>query len=321
MSKPTNGGALVTGSPPAAKRRGFNANDPKTLPLLLIIPSQILLMGMMVFPFLLELWISLTNWQPTFGSLGDAEFSGLFNYQELIIYEPRFLHALGRTILFAVICLSLEFLLGLGLAILFLKAIPARKLLFSLLLSPMMIMPVVVGYTWFMLFQTNGPINQIIGWITFQGGQPQIEWFRHDVTAFFSIVVAEVWHWTPLFFLVLLSGLNAVPQNPIRAAIMLGAGPVRIFWSVVLPTLLPVIIVAFVIRTMEILKIFDEIFLMTRGGPGTATEMVSQYLYKLAFQDFRLAYAAAAAFIVLILTVIGVNLMLRPITKQLLKEG
>lgn len=297
-----------------------NPNDQRTLPLLLIIPSQVLLMGMMVFPFLLELWISLTNWQPTFGSLWEAEFISYFNYEELILYEPRFLQALGRTLLFAVICLSLEFLLGLGLAILFLKAIPARKLLFSLLLSPMMIMPVVVGYTWFMLFQTNGPVNQIIGWISLQGDLPQIEWFRHDATAFASIVVAEVWHWTPLFFLVLLSGLNAVPQNPIRAAVMLGAGPLRIFWSVVLPNLLPVIIIAFVIRSMEILKIFDEIFLMTRGGPGTATEMVSQYLYKLAFQDFRLAYAAAAAFIVLVLTVIGVNLMLRPVTRQILKE-
>lgn len=304
--------------PPGLFKR--NPNDPKTLPLLLIIPSQLLLMGMMVFPFFLELWISLTNWQPTFGSLWEAEFIGYFNYEELVVYEPRFLQALGRTLLFAVICLSLEFMLGLGLAILFLKAIPARKLLFSLLLSPMMIMPVVVGYTWFMLFQTNGPINQIIGWITLQGELPQIEWFRHDATAFTSIVVAEVWHWTPLFFLVLLSGLNAVPQNPIRAAVMLGASPLRVFWSVVLPNLLPVIIIAFVIRTMEILKIFDEIFLMTRGGPGTATEMVSQYLYKLAFQDFRLAYAAAAAFIVLLLTVIGVNLMLRPVTRQILRE-
>lgn len=298
----------------------FRPNHPKTLPLLLIIPSQLLLLGMMVFPFFLELWISLTNWQPTFGSLGDAEFAGLFNYQELVIYEPRFLAALARTLVFAIICLSLEFLIGLGLAILFLKHIPFKKLIFSILLSPMMIMPVVVGYTWFMLFQNNGPINQIIGWVTFHSTQPTIEWFRNDVLAFSSIVVAEVWHWTPLFFLVLLSGLNAVPQNPVRAAIMLGAGPVRIFRSVILPYLLPVIIVAFVIRTMEIVKIFDEIFLMTRGGPGTATEMISQYLYKLAFQDFRLAYAAAAAFIVLILTVVGVNLMLRPITQQLLKD-
>ncbi|AHD11911.1 carbohydrate ABC transporter permease [Phaeobacter gallaeciensis] len=307
-------------APPSPGLFRRDPNDPKTLPLLLIIPSQILLMGMMVFPFLLELWISLTNWQPTFGSLWEAEFASYFNYEELVLYEPRFLRALGRTLLFAVICLSLEFLLGLGLAILFLKAIPARKLLFSLLLSPMMIMPVVVGYTWFMLFQTNGPVNQIIGWVFLQSDLPQIEWFRHDATAFASIVVAEVWHWTPLFFLVLLSGLNAVPQNPIRAALMLGAGPLRIFWSVVLPNILPVIIIAFVIRTMEILKIFDEIFLMTRGGPGTATEMVSQYLYKLAFQDFRLAYAAAAAFIVLLLTVLGVNLMLRPVTRQILRE-
>lgn len=300
-------------------RRSFEVNSRKILPIFLIAPSQILILAMMVFPFLLELWISLTDWQPTFGALADATFVGWFNFQDLILYEDRFRDAVLRTVAFSVLCLSLEFLIGLGLALLFLKAFRAKRLVFSVLLSPMMIMPVVVGYTWFMLFQVNGPINQILGWILFQPQALQIEWFRISGFAFAAITVAEVWHWTPFFFLVLLSGLNAVPENPVRAAVVLGAGPWRVFRTIVLPHLKAVIIVAFVIRSMEIVKIFDEIFLMTRGGPGTSTEMISQYLYKLAFQDFRLGYAAAAAFIVLVLTVIAINLMLRPVTKTLLE--
>ena len=297
----------------------FRLNSRLVLPIMLIIPVQLFLLGMLVFPFLLELWISLTNWQPTLGTLADSSFIGLLNFEELLLYETRFTDALLRTLTFSVICLSAEFLIGLGLAVVFLKTFRGRRAAFAVLLSPMMIMPVVVGYTWFMLFQVNGPINQIIGWITFSGAE--IEWFRNGTLAFIAICVAEIWHWTPLFFLILLSGLQAVPENPVRAAVVLGASNLRIFLTIVLPTMLPVIIVAFVIRSMEIVKIFDEIFLMTRGGPGTATETISLYLYKLAFQDFRTSYAAAAAFVVLVITVVLINLMLRPIRYQLLESS
>jgi multiple sugar transport system permease protein len=152
------------------------------------------------------------------------------------------------------------------------------------------------------------------------GGQPDLQWLNNGFLAFFAVVFTEVWHWTPLFFLILLSGLNAVPQNPMRAAMVLGASDWRIFWTVVLPSMKGIIIIAFVIRGMEVIKLFDEIYLLTRGGPGTATETISLYLYKLAFEDFRLAYAGSAGFIILILTVVLINTMLRPIRYQLLEK-
>jgi multiple sugar transport system permease protein len=137
--------------------------------------------------------------------------------------------------------------------------------------------------------------------------------------ALIAVIVTEVWHWTPLFFLIMLSGLNAVPENPIRAATVLGASNFKIFWTIILPNMRAVIIIAFVIRGMEVVKLFDEIYLLTRGGPGTSTETISLYLYKLAFEDFRLAYAGSAAFIVLVITVVLINMMLKPIRYQLVE--
>ncbi|MXN17819.1 ABC transporter permease subunit [Pseudooceanicola sp. GBMRC 2024] len=281
----------------------------------LVLPGQIISFFVLVLPLLVALYMSFTDWSPTRGSLLEARFMGLFNYEELLVYDTRFLEAVGRTLFLSVICLSLEFTLGLGLAVLFLREFRGKSVLFSAFLTPMMILPVVVGYTFWMLFQSNGPINQIIA--LFGLGAP--EWFRSAPLAMTAVIITEVWHWTPLFFLILLSGLNAVPENPVRAALILGASPRQIFFRVVLPILKPVIIVAFVIRAMEIIKLFDEVFMLTRGGPGSSTETVSLYIYKLAFNDFQLAYGAAAAFLVLVGTLVIINLMLLPVRNQLLK--
>src|SRR5882672_342895 len=269
----------------------------------LVLPGQIVSVAVLVVPLLVALYMSFTDWTPTRGSLFNASFIGLDNYSDLLIY---------------VVCLALEFTIGLGLAVLFLREFRGKAVFFSALLTPMMILPVVVGYTFWMLFQSNGPLNQIIA--LFVGGAATPEWFRSAPLAVVTVIVTEVWHWTPLFFLILLSGLNAVPENPVRAAIILGASPRQVFWRVILPMLKPVIVVAFVIRAMEVIKLFDEVFMLTRGGPGSSTETISLYIYKLAFNDFQLAYGAAAAFIVLIGTLVLINLMLLPIREQLLKE-
>ena len=306
------------------KLRRFDPNDKKYIPGLLITPVQILLIVMLIFPFFLEFIISLTSWQPIYGDFWDA-FNSVFTqkidqgigYNYLVTDEPRYLQALGRTVIMSVISLCFEFVIGLGLASLFLRKFWGKRLWFTALLSPMMIMPVVVGYTWFMLFQYNGPVNQFFSWIAFS--EVNLLWLNDGTLAFIAVIVTEVWHWTPLFFLIMLSGLNAVPENPIRAATVLGASNFKIFWTIILPNMKAVIIIAFVIRGMEVIKLFDEIYILTRGGPGTATETISLYLYKLAFEDFRLAYAGSAAFIVLIITVVLINMMLKPIRYQLVE--
>jgi len=284
---------------------------------LLTLPGQIVSVLVLVVPLLVALYMSFTDWSPTRGSLFNAQFVGFENYSELLIWDTRFLYAVIRTVLISAACLSLEFFFGLGLAVLFLREFRGKSILFSAFLTPMMILPVVVGYTFWMLFQSNGPINQIIELLVGPRGAP--EWFRSAPFAIVAVVLTEVWHWTPLFFLILLSGLNSVPENPVRAAVILGASPRQVFWRVVLPMLKPVIIVAFVIRSMEIIKLFDEVFMLTRGGPGSATETISLYIYKLAFNDFQLAYGAAAAFIVLLGSLLLIHLLLKPVRNQLLE--
>ncbi|ADU62155.1 MAG: sugar ABC transporter permease [Pseudodesulfovibrio sp.] len=281
------------------------------------LPGQAVSVLVLVVPLLVALYMSFTDWSPTRGALFDAGFVGFENYSELLIWDTRFLFAVLRTFLLSVVCLSLEFVFGLGLAVLFLRRFRGTSLLFSAFLTPMMILPVVVGYIFWMLFQSNGPINQMIEFVF--GAEATVEWFRSSTTAIIAVIVTEVWHWTPLFFLILLSGLNAVPENPVRAAVILGASPRQVFWRVVMPTLKPVIIVAFVIRSMEIIKLFDEVFMLTRGGPGSATETISLYIYKLAFNDFQLAYGAAAAFLVLVGSLLLVHLLLAPVRDQLLE--
>jgi len=279
-------------------------------------PGQAVSVIVLVLPLLVALYMSFTDWSPTRGSLLDAQFVGFENYSELLVYDTRFIAAVIRTALISVVCLSLEFLFGLGLAVLFLREFRGKSLLFSAFLTPMMILPVVVGYIFWMLFQSNGPVNQILEFAF--GPQACVEWFRSAPFAVTAVIVTEVWHWTPLFFLILLSGLNSIPENPVRAAVILGANPRQVFWRVVLPMLKPVIIVAFVIRSMEIIKLFDEVFMLTRGGPGSSTETISLYIYKLAFNDFQLAYGAAAAFFVLVGSLALVHLLLTPVRDQLL---
>lgn len=283
----------------------------------LTLPGQIVSLVVLVVPLLVALYMSFTDWSPTRGDLLSAEMIGLENYKELLVYDTRFLEAVGRTLVLSVVCLALEFVLGLALAVLFMRSFRGKKLLFSAFLTPMMVLPVVVGYTFWMLFQSNGPINQVL--MALFGPEAGLDWLRNANLAFAAVVVTEVWHWTPLFFLILLSGLNAVPENPVRAAMILGATPRQIFWRVILPMLKPVIIVAFVIRAMEIVKLFDEVYMLTRGGPGTATETISLYIYKLAFNDFQLAYGSAAAFLVLVGTLSLIHLLLLPVRDQLLE--
>jgi multiple sugar transport system permease protein len=319
----TSGSATTRGTPPPAGKSG-GGRTPKrrgngSIARLLTLPGQIVSILVLIVPLLVALYMSFTDWSPTRGSLFVAQFVGFDNYSELLIYDTRFIYAVIRTILISAICLSLEFLFGLGLAVMFLRTFRGKSLLFSAFLTPMMILPVVVGYIFWMLFQSNGPINQMLE-LAFGHGAA-VEWFKSAPFAVVAVIITEVWHWTPLFFLILLSGLNSVPENPVRAAVILGASPGQVFWRVIMPTLKPVIIVAFVIRSMEIIKLFDEVFMLTRGGPGSATETISLYIYKLAFNDFQLAYGAAAAFIVLVASLALIHLLLTPVRNQLLEAN
>ena len=209
---------------------------------------------------------------------------------------------MGRTFLIVGIAVPLEFLLGLGLAFLFLEEFQGKRIFHTIILIPMMIVPAVAGYMFFMLFQSNGPINAILSIVS--GQAVAIPWLTTEATAIISVIIAEVWQWTPLMFLILLSGLMGMPEDQMRAATMLGASFWQKFRYLMLPMLKPIIVIALVIRFMEAVKIFDADLPDDRRRPGQGHRELSIFMYKAAFLNLRWSYAAAAAMIVLVIMTI-----------------
>jgi multiple sugar transport system permease protein len=203
------------------------------------------------------------------------------------------------------ICVPVEFLLGLGLATLFADEFPGKRVFYSILIMPMMVVPSVAGYMFYMLFQSGGPVNDLLGTVI---GQPvTVAWLSDPTLALVAVMAADVWQWTPLMFLILLAGLVGVPEDQIRAATLLGAGPWYRFRTIVLPRMKVIIGIALAIRVIECFKIFDTLFIMTGGGPGVATETISVYIYKITTQDLIWGYVAAIALaILLVLSVLCV---------------
>lgn len=295
------------------RRRFLDMNDQRTFVSTLLTPAQLVLLLIIIFPLATEVYISLTSWTPTTGGNWWEAYKYWDwgkNYLE-VIKDAAFWQALGRTFLIVGIAVPLEFLLGLGLAFLFLEEFPGKRIFHTILLTPMMIVPAIGGYMFYMLFQANGPINAVLSMV---GGQAvTIGWLSAEIPAIVAVIVAEVWQWTPLMFLILLSGLVGMPEDQMRAAVMLGASSWQRFRHLTLPMLTPIIVIALVIRGMEAVKIFDSIFIMTQGGPAKATETLSVYMYKAAFQNLRWSYAAAAAMIILVIITVVASYALRPL--------
>ena len=239
----------------------------------LILPAQLIMLLVVVVPTLIVVWLSLTDWQPTDNiPWFKAEFYWFWNFSDLLSDE-RFVGAVLRTLFVVALCVSTELVLAVALALLFLDEWPWRKVAVSVIILPMMVVPVDAANAFFMLFSDHGPINQLLSLVL---DRPvEYAWLADPHWALLPIIFAEVWQWTPLMFLLVLTAFLNVPRNQWRAALALGATPARAFFSVVLPLSLPVMLVAVLIRAIETFKIFDVIYILTRGGPGATTESIS----------------------------------------------
>lgn len=225
---------------------------------------------------------------------------GLGNFTRLLS-DNFFLTALGHTFVYAVAALTFEFLLGLGLALLLDKQIRGRGIFRASLLIPMMLPTVVVGVVWRLMLNPNfGAINGTLK--QFGINTESLTWTASPKLAMLSVIAVDVWQWTPFVFLVLLAGLQAIPQEPYEAALIDGSSRWQTFWHVTLPLLKPSILIVLLLRTMDLLRVFDQIFILTEGGPGFATETISLYIYRTAFRFFDFGYAAAMSFVLLALT-------------------
>jgi multiple sugar transport system permease protein len=260
-----------------------------------LIPTQILLVFIVAFPLLMQIYISLTWWTPLDGQpwyMAWESWSWFDNYVRLFT-DPALWGAIWRTILFVVIAVPIQFFLGLALAALFYEGVWGRPVLYSVILMPMMIVPAVAGYIFYLIFQQTGPLNALLG--------IDINWLSDVNRAFIAVVIADVWQWTPLMFLILFAGLMSVPDDQMRAATILGASWWQRFTRIALPRIRAVIVIAIALRVIECLKIFDMLFVMTQGGPGVATESLSLFLYKQTFQSLEWSYVAAIGLTILVI--------------------
>ena len=196
-------------------------------------------------------------------------------------------------------------LMYLALATLFAHNFVGKKIFYSVLLMPMMVVPAVAGYMFFMLFQSTGPINNLLSHFT--ATPVSVAWLSNPNLALLAVIIADIWQWTPLMFLILLAGLSGVPDDQVKAATLLGANAWQRFVTIVLPKMKAIMIIALAIRVIENFKIFDTLYIMTGGGPGVATETISVYFYKLTTQDLAWGNVAAIALAILIALSIVAN--------------
>jgi multiple sugar transport system permease protein len=178
----------------------------------------------------------------------------------------------------------------------------SRRLYTTIFLVPMMIVPIVVGYNFSMIYIDSGPLNQILApFMEAFGIDPRIRWLSHPIAAQWAIIIADIWQWTSLTFLIFLSGFAALPRHLVNAARVMGASPWQTFWWIELPLLKPAIVIAVIIRSMEALKLFDPVVLLTFGGPGTSTQTVAYFLWEQVWVFNKFSFGAAASIVLLII--------------------
>ena len=275
---------------PLPQGEGVRSSD-KTLAILLLAPTIAILLALTIYPLIYSIKVSFAS---EVGAFTFANFSRL-------ISDRFFLSALAHTFVYAAIALTIEFLLGLALAMLLHGAIRGRNLFRALLLVPLMLPPVVVGVIWRLMLNSNfGALNGTLKRFGFN--IEALTWTASPKLAMAAVIIADVWQWTPFMFLILLAGLQAIPQEPYEAALVDGSTPWQTFRYVTLPLLKPAILIALLLRTMDLLRVFDHIFILTEGGPGFATETLSLYIYRTAFRFSNFGYAAAMSFVLLLLT-------------------
>jgi len=273
---------------------------------LLVAPACLLILALTIYPLAYSLWVVFVNFD--FQIPGHA-FVGLQNFAQVVL-DPVARYSLVTTAILTVANVTTEFLLGLGLALAMTKTFRGRGTIMLILIIPLFISPVIVGQFWALILQRPyGPFDYIVSQII--GHPTEVSWLTGNPWKFISLIIADVWQWTPFMFVILLAGLTAISPELYEAAELDGVGWWRTFWHITMPQLGPLILIAVTFRLLDAIKLFDVIFVMTGGGPGTSTYTTSYYLYQTGFQQFHLSRATAGSWIFLILTAIFITFLVR----------
>jgi multiple sugar transport system permease protein len=278
-----------------------------------LLPGLIVLVSIIIFPLLFTVRVSFSSWdvvKPGLDWIGGANYSRIFS-------DIRFWEALKRLSLMAVGSVLLQYVLGFGLALLTWREVLARRFVRVLFLVPMMTTPVIMSVIWrTILHESLGPANDIVRLLGFE----PLSWLSTGSMAMVSVILVETWQWTPFMYLLLLAGLLSLPREPYMAAAIDGAGPLRTFFSVTFPLMAPISIGAIMIRLIEASKIMETIYVLTSGGPGTATETSSYYIYIRGMRDYQIGYAASLSLTYLIIMIIGLTIIAKILTRKIAQD-
>ena len=288
-------GAFEKGASPLLKRPNRFFNRLANWDMGFVLPAVIVMICLVIFPTLFAFYISLTRWNLTESQV--KTFVGLANYFNML-KETRFWEALGRTIVFMSVSTGMSIVIGMALAIMLNRPLPGKNIFRTLLILPMVVTPVVVGLTWrFMYNPELGMINYFISLLGFE----KIAFLGKTQTSLASVIVTDIWQYTPFAFLILLAGLESLPKEPYEAAEMDGASGAQSFRFITLPMMKGPILVAVLFRVMFSFNTFDTIYVMTGGGPGRSSETLTMYAYRLGFEQWHLGESTAVALIMLVM--------------------
>lgn len=267
----------------------------------LIAPPMFFFLTLSIIPLLFTIYLSLTNY-----SLGgNFRWVGLNNYIRLL-KDPLFKTSFKNTVLYTLLGVTIQYWLGLILAV-GVNYIKKNQILRVLFLVPFMLPSLVVGFTWKTLLDSRfGPVN---AFLEILGIEP-VRWITDPSIAFFSILIVDIWQWTPFMFLILFAGLRMLPKEPFEAAHVDGASSWRSFWDLTFPMLLPVSIGCIVLRAIEAFKIFDIVFFITGGGPGNITSTLTLLGYFTALRSGNMGYGAAMSILMFLTVAITATILL-----------
>ncbi len=303
-------------SPGRSYRRAGWPSSRLSMPTLFVLPCVALILGVTIFPSLWVFVLSFFRWDL---QVEDRSFIALGNYVA-VLTDSLTWNAVRFTTTMALVTVLLDLLAGMGLALILVREIPGKRLFMAIFLLPVMVSPVVAGYGWKMLFDTRlGAINHILSLVR---GEPTfLPWLNDAALSTLAIIFVNVWQTTPFMFLIILAGLSAVEPELYEAAAIDGATAWQQFWRITLPVIQPVLLVAILFRTIGAMNMFGEVFVITQGGPGTATQTIAWHIFQQGFRNFRWGYTAAASFLFVALTALLVYAILRRVRETGASDG
>ncbi len=277
--------------------------------LLLLAPAVLYLLAMSVYPTVYSLWLAFHNYVIYRRDM--VSFAGFDNFTDLLDQEV-FGQSLRVTLVFSAVAVSIEFVLGLAIAVLLDRRMHGANLFRTLLIVPVLISPVGMGLTFRYIF---APTYGLLTYLMHGVGLPTADWTVSTTWALPAVVFVDVWQWTPFVALILLSGMQSVSVEVVEAAELDGLSEWQKLWRIVMPLIRPVVMVVLLIRLIDSIRVFDLVFVLTRGGPASTTEVLSVLSYITGFTEGDMGSAAAIAWVTVLLVNVLVAVFLRSLAK------